>query len=151
MARSHRKNSHKKTHYVNDRHWRRDAVAVARRNDYLESGSLPQLVPRTHIPRLSLVLDNRFYRPDFDPGDVRNTSGLPAQIGVTSYSRPVRKRMSARNPFKFLSPQIKFKEASRTVICLSRQRRKEVIHARGIAGSRVNKPRLNFNSRIHCK
>lgn len=38
-----------------------------------------------------------------------------------------------------------------TVVCVRREVRKQVIHAKGVAGGRVRKPRRNRNSNISCR
>lgn len=144
---------HKKTHShkLTTRYIRRDAVAVARRSDYRESHSLPGLIPRTVLPRLSLIQDNRIFSPDSNYFVPRSIEGNPVRIGVPQVSRPVKKRMASGNPFKFLSPRVMIQDANKAVVCLSRKRRKEVIHALGVAGTRTARPRISRNSSIHCK
>lgn len=53
-------------------------------------------------------------------------------------------------PRSFLASAIQFKAPKFLVLCVRRRRRREVIHARGIAGSRVRRGRRNQWSTIRC-
>lgn len=54
-------------------------------------------------------------------------------------------------PFEGFSPVIRFREPERTLVCVRRQQRREVMHARGKAGGRVSAPRRREFSDVSCK
>lgn len=73
-------------------------------------------------------------------------------------SRPARAFNQLRAPLKVvLSPRKRptfnqvFADPLRTIVCIRRKVRKEVMHASGAAGSRVQRPRFNEKSKISCK
>ena len=45
---------------------------------------------------------------------------------------------------------VQFKAPRTVLVCVRRKERREVIHAKGIAGSRVKKGRRNFWSKVRC-
>lgn len=49
-----------------------------------------------------------------------------------------------------LNHTVQFKEPRKVLICVRRKIRKEVIHAKGVGGSRVRKPKRNQFSDVKC-
>lgn len=146
-----RSRSYYKKQSLTSRQFRRDAAAVA--NDW----SLPDLtyltsrsIPTTPERILSDVQDLR--RFDFDDyPHPRTVTGGSVRVGVPLATQGRRRSRGHGNLFALLSPRISIKEPSRALVCLRRQRRKEVIHAKRIAGSRVMRPRYNSLSKLHCR
>lgn len=91
------------------------------------------------LPRSGRVLreieDRRRYSPS--PWIVA-TAREPARVVVD------RSRYSPFIANRFAQPE-------RVLVCARRQIRKEVIHARGVAGGKVRRPRRNELSKISCK
>lgn len=131
---------------------RREAV------DFANADALPQLnrssryfYSNPHLERaLNDVQDYRRFDfdNDFPPRDI---SGYPSRIVAGDTFSAPRRRPAHRNIFKLLSPTIRFDNPSATVTCIRRQRRKEVIHALGVAGSKTAKPKWTSDSKVSCK
>jgi len=135
-----------------------NANAPARRRSSL-SGALPltdeHLSRRRsqyrEVPELVLPAnDRRLYNPDPEPS-YKRLSGRPARVVAV----PVRKirqtshldpEMGLHNPL----PQLLFQQASGVTVCVQRKTRKEVIHAKGVAGTKVAKPKMRHSSKIKC-
>ena len=98
----------------------------------------PVLAPRRR-PRVVPAQDRRL----FEPAGVRRArlvTGEPAQI------RPGRSL-----PGRFPSPRVVFHAPRKVMICVRRHRRREVLFARGVAGSRgIRRRRLNEWSNVKC-
>ena len=114
--------------------------------------ALPSLVSKSTRGKyydLFAVEDSRLFSPD--------SSLLPRDIsGVSSpvYTPVVRKNSRTgrlKSSFGTLSSRVVSRSPDRTIVCLRRKRRAEVLHAKGIAGMRVAKPRYNLNSQYHCR
>ncbi|MEM2002486.1 MAG: hypothetical protein QXT77_07575 [Candidatus Methanomethylicaceae archaeon] len=86
-------------------------------------------------PILSEIEDRRRYTPS--PWIVA-TAREPARVVVD------RSRYSPFIAHRFPDPE-------RVLVCARRQIRKEVMHARGVAGGKVRRPRRNELSKISCK
>lgn len=98
---------------------------------------------------LHLVQDNRLF--NFDPLlNARTVSGAKPRV-IPAPVRGRTKPTTSRNAFKFLSPRIVIEAPDKTIHCIRRQRRKEVIHALGVAGTKVARPKRNALSNVHCK
>lgn len=111
---------------------------------------LLKLVTPARYKDYSNVQDYRFFNPDPYPVPVTR-SGIRAAVGVgPSVSHSSRPRQNS-SLFSNLSPRVVFTQPRDTLVCIRRQRRKEVIHARGVAGSRVARPKFNDLSKLHCK
>lgn len=90
-------------------------------------------------------------RRQFHPG-VAPSRTLRQLARVTMKPPAVSKRRSRKGPALFSGPEVHvFRVPKSTAVCIRRFIRKEVIHAKGIAGSRVKKPRRNSKSSISCK
>lgn len=133
---------------------RRGPYAAARRSERLPEGPGPRdLLADLGRPILSEIEDRRFFNPDiYSPLRISNVVAR-----VTSLPNVNRKKTSRfitvvpypARPNKIYS--LGFKDPSGVILCVRRKIRKEIIHARGIAGSKVRKPRFNEFSRVRCK
>lgn len=124
-------------------------------------------------PRLPAVLSDVDDGRRFDPTIARSQRtlrprGLPqeaARVIVWSGSRPTlksrqaaMKKLQARArskvgvaPVSLAVPaKVGFRAAARVVVCLRRDARKRVIHAKGVAGGRVRPPRRGPMSEVVC-
>ena len=135
-----------------------NASAPARQRSSM-SGALPLTVEQLsrrrsqsrEVPELVLPAnDRRLYHPDPEPS-YKRLSGRPARVVAV----PVRKtrqtahldpEMGLSNPL----PQLLFQNAAGVSVCVQRKTRKEVIHAKGVAGSKVAKPKMRHSSKIKC-
>lgn len=111
---------------------------------------LPRLSSRP--VNLTLFEDRRSFHP---AGPSRPAFSLPRSAAVVRVPSPPRTRTSvdgakARTPKLY---QLQFAVPAKVALCVRRKRRKEVLHAKGIAGSkkRMRSPRRNYWSSISCK
>lgn len=114
--------------FIRDR-WASDPIA-SKRSGLFVGGTMNE------------VEDRRTFHP---LGELRNPRSIVG--GYTQFRpRPVVSRnvYDAPSGFGFL-------DAQRVLLCVRRRVRREVMHARGIAGGSVRPPRFNFWSRISCK
>lgn len=96
-----------------------------------------------------LLQDDRFYHPDnnLPPRTISgNFSRVRVPAGAVGGNR-LRHNIKRTYP----SSRVVVKVPARTVECIRRKRRREVINALGIAGSKVAKPRYKSNSYIKCR
>lgn len=105
------------------------------------------MVPRFSVSPLSLSLieDRRFYRPEPTP--------LRPVFSITSRSaaRIVAKQNPRYKPDSQTKAILAFAEPDVLPLCIRRKRRKQVLHAKGIAGSRgLRPPRRNSWSEVSC-
>lgn len=135
-----------------------NASAPARRRPSL-SGALPltdehlsrRRSQSREVPELDIPAnDRRLYNPDPVPSYKRLT-GRPARV----VAAPIRKtRQTAHlDPEMGLEvplPQLLFQNPTGVTVCVQRKTRKEVIHAKGVAGSKVAKPKMRHSSKIKC-
>lgn len=120
---------------------RRDVPTIA--NPILSRLPLPQWYPRP-ISNLRVIEDRRTFHPDFVP---RTFSRSPAKIQVRNAPRN-QKIQTPPTP----RPHYSFNAPDRVLVCVRRQRRKEVLFAKRHAGkSGQRKPRFNQFSNISCK
>lgn len=107
-------------------------------------------LPRVAVSPVDLRVfeDRRTFHPD---GPLRRPLALPQSAGRVFEN--VNKKSRSRSSARTFSPGVlTFAAPDRVVLCVRRQRRKEVLHAlrkTGKVGQR--KPRRNFWSRISCK
>lgn len=106
-------------------------------------------------PPLYEVEDRRTFWPEefdetsFEPA--RRLSGAPARL---SYPSRAARRQSGRRASRLdtFSPVIAFQDPSRVLICVRRQARREVLHARGFYGrSAMRAPHRNVYSSVSCR
>lgn len=141
----------------NSRLVRRDIsnIAKPRLHDLTTSLSLANthsLSPSTPSTYYSDVQDYRRWNPD--PYEVPfTTRGLPSRVVIskTPVRNPGRNRNATAYQFSQLSPRIVFAQPAKTLTCIRRARRKAVIHAYGIAGTRTAKPKFNNRSKLSCR
>lgn len=99
-------------------------------------------------PVLRVVEDRRTYHPDRAFRSPRVVTGGPSAV----VTRKQVKRFSVSRPFRSLSPKIQFDVPARTLVCIRRAARKEVLHAIGKAGGRVSRRRRrNPWTKVVCK
>lgn len=118
----------------------RDPVQIA--SPQLLGGRLAgPLAPTLVGPSLSEYEDRRIWSPrvvsratSYPPS--RRFSGAPARL---------------RAPLHSPQATIAFEAPKRVLVCVRRKIRREVIHARGVAGRRVRKGRKGPYSSIHCR
>lgn len=105
--------------------------------------------------------DRRYWHPEDAPTyrAERYISGAPARVVV---SRPPKRpqtrskllsdpwALSAR-PVVSLPSSVRFETPKATPICVRRQQRREVLHAKGRAGGKVSKPTMKTYSSVRCK
>lgn len=101
---------------------------------------------------LSLFEDRRVFHP---LGPARPVFSLPKSAAVVRVPGPPRTRTNlngakARTPKLY---QLQFSVPTKVALCVRRKRRKEILHAKGVAGSkkRMRSPRRNYWSSISCK
>lgn len=102
-----------------------------------------RLRPLSTHPRSGHTLTEIEDRRTFNPG--RSPSRTPRQIARVLMALPkVQGKRSSREVYSFKLPK-------QTAVCVRREIRKQVIHAKGAAGTKVRRPRRNALSRISCR
>lgn len=100
------------------------------------------------LPSLSVYEDRRSYHPIGLNAPARSFSRSRHRLKV-SHAAPRSKALSSPTTF---TSHIAFQSPSRVLVCVRRQRRKEVIHALGKSGrSGQRRPRRSEYSSISCK
>lgn len=104
---------------------------------------------RLDVPPLPLP-DRRIYNPEpAHTRPARRLSGLPARVVAPT---PGKRSLGRSGKLQALSPSVLlFARSAGVFACVQRKTRKEVIHAKGIAGSKVKKPKRNAYSNVRCK
>lgn len=111
-------------------------------------------LPRFPVSPVNLALfeDRRSFHP---LGPYRPAFSLPRSAAVVRVPQAPRTRKSVDGAkARTHSPQtLVFSAPDRVLICVRRKRRKQVLHAKGVAGSkkRMHKPKRNYWSSISCK
>lgn len=107
--------------------------------------------PRARVSVPDLPVDRRLWNPE--PEAVRPAlrySGVPARVTAPPVKKavvtPRGKIRALHNPL----PQLLFQQASGVAVCVQRKIRKEVIHAKRIAGSPVKPGKRGPYSSIKC-
>lgn len=96
-------------------------------------------------PSLSLIEDLRQWHPEQSTRPIRTFSGQPARLKV--FSGPTRSGTRPLVPYS-----ITFRNPQKTVVCVRRTQRKQVLHALGVAGRKGLKPRRRiWSSAISCR
>lgn len=121
----------------------------------------PRLSPKA--PLLE-VEDRRQFHFDSAQRSAKTVLGTPAAIKVSDAPRPGRNVPSSKKSVRAQSNRygpnvhsqtkgkLVFAEPDRVVVCVRRQRRKEVLFAKKRAGkSGLRKPRFNWMSKISCR
>lgn len=128
---------------------------VRAERDIATIANLPLLDVRLLGPKsfggLSHVTDRRTFRFGVDYPTV-NVWGSRNRFVIPDTPRPTTqaKRYDSRTT-PWLNPRVVIHRSSNVLVCLRRKRRREVIHARGIAGSRVSRPKANALTKYHCR
>lgn len=148
-----RRRSRSNRHILTTSPIRRDASVIATRSvhDRFISKSKPSFLvtSRPFIRRpFTDVQDHR--RFSFNSGaPILNFSGsrstvVPNSISHIGFNKP-------RSYLPRLPVKLKILNPHRVLLCVRRSMRKGVIHALGIAGTRVNKPRFRQTSQFSCR
>jgi len=96
-------------------------------------------IPIQNIP-LNPISDRRIFNP-MRTVTLPNPNRAATRVVVDNYGKSIRAQTKA--PLRFAIPH-------KVDLCVRRKTRKQVIHAKGIAGTRTRKPRRNFWSDIKC-
>lgn len=108
---------------------------------------LPSVSYKTNQFALSLIEDRRQHEPGRSPlrRDVRQFAvGRPARLALVE--KPTQRQPS------YTKALVAFAEPNKLPLCVRRGVRKEVLHAKGVAGSRnLNKPTRNQWSDVSCR
>lgn len=113
-------------------------------------------VPARVSPVMVLATDRRFFDPAASavPSGtaytLRTTSGRPVRR-IVAQTAPVRSQRRFLPPPLYLPSGITVGAPKKVALCVRRAVRKQVLHARGVAGSRVSRPRYRWDSRISCR
>lgn len=143
---------------------RRDATPIAsvyRRPGPSRSATLPESskIPaygRRRIPAIfdpqpvSIPADRRVYNPEPEhTRPARRFSGRPARL--VADPSPTPSRVQKGRPAALFAPAVvAFKAPAHVAVCARRGVRKEVIHANGVAGTKVRKPRRGPFTGVKC-
>lgn len=108
-------------------------------------------MPYRPIRSVSLlpVEDRRSFHPLASSRPVRVVSGVPVQPLRVASSAAASRRAGLYAP-PGLSPHLKFAVPSKTIICVRRQRRREVLFAKRQFGGKGGRRRLNQWSDVRC-
>lgn len=120
----------------------------------------PNLVRPRLTPRIVLqpIEDRRRHHPLGYVRPARQISGHPVRplvIGGVPARRPApgARRSEAAKVARApsLSPTLRFDVPKRTIICVRRKRRREVIMATGKGGGRHRRPKRNYFTEVKCR
>jgi len=131
----------------------RDASSIANRSSVAPSRSptLRSQNTRARVIVPDLPVDRRLWNPEPEPTrPAKRFSGVPARVVAPSPKKarvaPSGKILALHNPL----PQLLFQQASGVAVCVQRKTRKEVLHAKKIAGSPVRAGKRGPYSSIKC-
>lgn len=131
---------------------RRDTSAIANRR--LPVSALYSPVPYTNS-YLRTIEDRRSYHPEgtYRPARLFNESRHRLRAISASRSRSVaRSRYRAPQGFGQLVHSVGFVRPQKVLICVRRKIRREVLHAKGVAGRRgLRRPKYNWYSQVSCR
>lgn len=98
------------------------------------------------------VEDLRTWHPDRHVRAFRSPRRARVQVGIPSTAKRRRGKSWAPRLPSFFYPSIRlgFKLPRFVAVCVRRKERREIMHAKGFAGSRVSKPRRSTHSFIRC-
>lgn len=109
----------------------------------------PSRVRFAQLPRASVksLEDRRRYRPERVRLVVSQKAAFPLQ------ERAFVTRSKKTNRYDALAARsvLGFKRPEGVAICVRRRERREVLHANGVAGGRVARPRWTSESKISCR
>lgn len=95
------------------------------------------------LPRLSEIEDRRSWNPA--KPDFKILTGSPVRYAIP---KKYTTKKSLSKPF--LTAAIGFSNPTATLVCIRRKMRKEVLHAKGVAGGHVRPPKFTESSYIQC-
>lgn len=108
---------------------------------------------------LRLVEDRRTFHPEQANRPAKLRSGLPAPVTVTNRTRDKPRTKSARAQINRFGVKVHsqtkgiltFAAPKETLVCVRRQRRKEVLFAKKRTGSGNRNPKRTWLSKISCR
>lgn len=123
---------------------------VGRETSRFANQRLPQRV------YLRDIEDRRLFHPEGPARPARTVRGLPAKVRVSDPRPRVQSGLGSSFGDRWSDAVVPygltFKDASRVLVCARREQRRQVLHARGVAGSKnLQRPRFNLDSKISCK
>lgn len=149
----------------------RDANAVASRRLHLspppKTPVADSVLRSRNTPPSPSIADGRVWHPDRSARPALYDSGVPAspnrlvdraRVHSWSQKKALRPRQGSPSKFRYgptyqsqTKAVLAFHAPQSVNICKRRSTRKQVIHAKGIAGGRVKKPRFNQWSKYSCR
>lgn len=114
-----------------------------------------RLIGRVTLPALNLFEDRRLFHPEQDYRPALNLLGRQHRLVVPAAVKqpPLNRRSAALSAVRDSVPhRVSFEAPSSVLVCVRRQRRKEVLHALNKTGSGVSRrrPRRNWLSNVSC-
>lgn len=105
---------------------------------------------------LTQIEDRRAYHPEGETRTPKKITGIPSRVVV---NRPRSLRDGRGLSFydrvtaiPAVPVGLSFQDSTRVILCTRRKMRKEVLHAKGVAGTKgLKPPRFNYWSKISCK
>jgi len=140
-------------------------ASVKSRRESAPPGSLPRPVSPSADPRIwsepdpvLLPVDRRFFNPE-NPNTrpAKRFSGRPARVVAPPvqnvFVAPPRQSQAPKSRPAYISPsRLLFQAPQGVAVCVQRGVRKEVLHAKGVAGKKgLAKPKRGPYSSIRCK
>lgn len=123
----------------------------------------PDDYARPYRPRFTEIEDRRHFHPERD-APFKSTTGAPARLRTRDFNKTVLREIAkralsrsihrrAQQPSPLNGPLRIFNEPGRVLVCVRRQRRKEVLHSlkkTGSGGRRNRKPKRTERSYYKC-
>lgn len=103
------------------------------------------------LSRLSAVQDSRLWTPESPYKPSKRYSGAPARIMVANNTNDRPRLVAGPGPVLYPSTRLAFRQAPHVLTCVRRTVRRQVMHARGVAGGKVKRPTYRQDSYIRCK
>lgn len=130
---------------------RRSQASAALPRDVSPPRRSQNLRSRYEVPPLVLPVDRRYFDPEPEATrPAKRLSGRPARVVAPP---PAKRAVApAGRPAKLLSPStLLFARSAGVAVCVQRGVRREVLHAKGVAGqSGLNPPRRGPYSGVRC-
>lgn len=102
---------------------------------------------------LSELEDRRTWNPEGEYRPARGYTASRHRLAIVSGVPRAEVRPAARpRPFFGVPSGVGFENPVRVMVCVRRKQRREVIHAKGVAGKKgLSPPRFSFYSTVSCK
>lgn len=124
------------------RNRRRATTAIANRPVDVYPDSLP----------LSELQNGRLWSPNPFPTSWPDPLRLNSAKARLVIGQNVNRPFKPSRPFATLSPVVRFEAPKKVLVCIRRKQRREVLHAKGIAGRRgLRMPRRSPYSSVSCR